>query len=125
MSSPTSATVLAGQRCVFRKHAARDGEVGGHGAGSSGCGGSRSLLGPGGVVRGSSTWEARAMPQQTDTGARGEDKAATRGRPPADGSGRDVLGRVRALAESVRRQMAARRQNSARPGGPKGGAGSR
>src|SRR5215217_7180104 len=105
MSSPTSATVLAGQRCVFRKRAARDGEVGDLGAGSS-------------------AWEARAMPQQTDTGAGAEDKAATRGRPPADGSGRDLLGRMRALAESVRRQLAARRQNRARPGGPKGGVGS-
>ena len=65
------------------------------------------------------------MPQQTDTGARAEDKAAARGRPPADGSGRDLLGRVRALAASVRRQMAARRQNRARPGGPKGGVGGR
>ncbi len=63
------------------------------------------------------------MPQQTDTGGRAGDKAATRGRPPADGSGRDLLGRMRALAESVRRQMAARRQNRGRPGGPKGGAG--
>ncbi len=63
------------------------------------------------------------MPRQTDAGSRAEDKAVTRGRPPADGSGRDLLGRVRALAESVRRQLAARRQNRARPGGPKGGVG--
>ena len=41
-----------------------------------------------------------------------------RGRPPADGSGRNMLERMRALAESIRRQMAARRQNRARPGGP-------
>ncbi len=65
------------------------------------------------------------MPQQPDTGGRAEDRATTRGRPPADGSGRDLLGRVRALTESVRRQMAARRQNRARPGGPKGGVGGR
>ena len=44
--------------------------------------------------------------------------AASRGRPPTDGSGRDLLGRLRAHAESVRRQMAARRQNCARMGGP-------
>jgi hypothetical protein len=42
----------------------------------------------------------------------------TKGRPPADGSGRSMLERMRALGESVRRQMAARRQNRARPGGP-------
>ncbi len=65
------------------------------------------------------------MPRRTDTGGRAEDSATTRGRPPVDGSGRDLLGRVRALAESVRRQMAARRQNRARPGGPKGGVGGR
>ena len=65
------------------------------------------------------------MPQRMDTGDRTEDRATTRGRPPADGSGRDLLGRVRALAESVRRQLAARRQNRARPGGPKGGVGGR
>ncbi len=65
------------------------------------------------------------MPRRTDTGGRAEDNATTRGRPPADGSGRDLLGRVRALAESLRRQMAARRQNRARPGGPKGGVGGR
>ncbi len=65
------------------------------------------------------------MPRRTDTGGRAEDRATTRGRPPADGSGRDLLGRVRALAESERRQMAARRQNRARPGGPKGGVGGR
>jgi hypothetical protein len=64
------------------------------------------------------------MPRQTDTGRHSNGMGTTGGRPPADGSGRDLLGRVRALAESVRRQMAARRQNSARPGGPKGGAGS-
>ena len=40
------------------------------------------------------------------------------GRKPADGSGRDLLERMRALSESIRRQMAARRQNRARPGGP-------
>ncbi len=65
------------------------------------------------------------MPRRTDTGGRAVDWATTRGRPPADGSGRDLLGRVRALAESVRLQMAARRQNRARPGGPKGGVGGR
>ncbi len=65
------------------------------------------------------------MPRRTDTGGRAEDRATTRGRPPADGSGRDLLGRVRALAESVRRRMAARRQNRARPGGPKGDVGGR
>ena len=65
------------------------------------------------------------MPRQTDTGSRAQDRDATHGRPPADGSGRDLLGRVRALAESVRRQLAARRQNRARPGGPKGGVGGR
>jgi hypothetical protein len=65
------------------------------------------------------------MPWQTDTGGRPVDRATTRGRPPADGSGRDLLGRIRALAESVRRQLAARRQNRGRPGGPKGGVGGR
>ena len=65
------------------------------------------------------------MPRQTDAGSRAEDRATTRGRPPADGSGRDLLGRVRALAESVRRELAAGRQNRARPGGPKGGVGGR
>ena len=65
------------------------------------------------------------MPRQTDTGGKAGDAATTRGRPPADGSGRDLLGRVRALAESVRRQLAARRQNRARAGGPKGGVGGR
>jgi hypothetical protein len=65
------------------------------------------------------------MPQRMDTGDRTEGTATARGRPPADGSGRDLLGRVRALAESVRRQLAARRQNRARPGGPKGGVGGR
>ncbi len=65
------------------------------------------------------------MPQRMDSGGRAEDKDAARGRPPADGSGRDLLGRVRALAESVRRQLAARRQNRARPGGPTGSAGGR
>ncbi len=65
------------------------------------------------------------MPRRTDTGDRAEGRNTTRGRPPADGSGRDPLGRVRALAESVRRQMAARRQNRARPGGPTGGVGGR
>ena len=65
------------------------------------------------------------MPQQTDTGSRAQDRDTTHGRPPADGSGRDLLGRVRALAESVRRQLAARRQNRARPGGLKGDVGGR
>ena len=65
------------------------------------------------------------MPRQTDTGDLAEDRATTRGRPPTDGSGRDPLGRVRALAESVRRQLAARRQNRTRPGGPKGRVGGR
>lgn len=65
------------------------------------------------------------MPRQTDTGGDAGDAARTRGRPPADGSGRDLLGRVRALAESVRRELAARRPNRARPGGPKGGVGGR
>ena len=63
------------------------------------------------------------MPRQTgSTDNRGgpTTAAAPRGRPPADGSSRDVLGRVRALAESIRRQMAVRHQNSTRPGGPKG-----
>ncbi|WP_198383091.1 hypothetical protein [Roseomonas sp. KE2513] len=46
-------------------------------------------------------------------------------RPPADGSGQKVLDRMRALAESIRRQMAARRQNRARPGGPGVGPGGR
>ena len=36
------------------------------------------------------------MPRQTDTGGRTEGGATSRGRPPADGSGRDLLGRVRA-----------------------------
>ena len=65
------------------------------------------------------------MPRNADTGGHAEGRAASRGRPPVDGSGRDLLGRVRALAESVRRQLAARRQNRARPGGPKGGVGGR
>ena len=66
------------------------------------------------------------MPRRTDTGGKAGDAATTRARPPADGSGRDLLGRVRALAESVRRQLAARRQNRGRPGGPPmGGAGGR
>jgi hypothetical protein len=65
------------------------------------------------------------MPWQTDTGGRADDRATARGRPSADGSGRDLLGRMRALAESVRRQLAARRQNRGRPGGPKGGVGGR
>ena len=65
------------------------------------------------------------MPRNADTGGQAEGRAASRGRPPADGSGRDLLGRVRVLAESVRRQLAARRQNRARPGGPKGGVGGR
>ncbi|WP_156963631.1 hypothetical protein [Muricoccus aerilatus] len=51
--------------------------------------------------------------------------SAGKGRPPADGSGRKVLERMRALAESIRRQMAARRQNGARPGGPGVGPGGR
>ncbi len=65
------------------------------------------------------------MPRRTDTRGRAEDRATTRGRLPADGSGQDLLGRVRTLAESVRRQMATRRQNRARPGGLKGGVGGR
>ena len=65
------------------------------------------------------------MPRNADTGSRTEGTATARGRPPADGSGRDLLGRVRALAESVRRQLAARRQNRARPVSPKGGVGGR
>jgi hypothetical protein len=65
------------------------------------------------------------MPRRTDTGSKAGDAATTRGRPPADGSGRDLLGWVRALAESVRHQLAARRRNRARPAGPKGGVGGR
>ncbi len=65
------------------------------------------------------------MPRRMDAGDRTEGTATARGRPPADGSGRDLLGRVRALAESVRSQLAARRQNRDRPGGPKGGVGGR
>ena len=66
------------------------------------------------------------MPRRTDTGGKAGDAATNHGRPPSDGSGQDLLGRMRALAESVRRQLAARRQNRGRPGGPpKGGAGGR
>ena len=62
------------------------------------------------------------MPWRTDNRTRGRGQGHG---PPTDSSGRDLLGRMRALAESVRRQLAARRQNRARPGGPKGGVGGR
>jgi hypothetical protein len=61
---------------------------------------------------------------KTKDGA-GTTGAATPARPPADGGGRDVLGRIRAAVEGIRCQMAARRQNRARPGGPTGGPGGR
>jgi hypothetical protein len=38
-------------------------------------------------------------------------------RRPADGSGRDVLGRLKAAVESIRRQIGARRRNSVGPRG--------
>ena len=40
-----------------------------------------------------------------------------KGRTPADGGDQNLLERMRALSESIRRQMAARRQNRARSGG--------
>ena len=55
------------------------------------------------------------MPKRRDTADQAADKAAAPGRPPADGSGRDLLGRVRALAESVCRQLAARHRVPAVP----------
>jgi len=60
------------------------------------------------------------MPPPTSKKSR-DGKAATHGSPPADGSGRDLLGRIRALAENVRHQLAARRQNLARLGRPRRG----
>jgi hypothetical protein len=65
-------------------------------------------------------------PRHAKAGDRTNDRAArARGRPPADASGQGLLGRMRALAESVRRQLAARRQNRTRAGGPGDGLGPR
>jgi hypothetical protein len=59
------------------------------------------------------------------TGGKGEADAPStsrdtrgtpRGRPPAAGAGRDVLGRLRAAVESIRHQMAARTRNRAKAG---------
>ena len=59
--------------------------------------------------------------QDRKDGDRPRPKPAGEGRQPADAQKPGFVDRVRAIGEGVRRQMAMRRQNRARPGGPVGG----
>lgn len=65
------------------------------------------------------------MPHPSATPPSDRPPAKGKGRIPADGSGKDFVARIHALAESIRRQLGARRQNRFRPGGPGSGVGGR
>jgi hypothetical protein len=61
------------------------------------------------------------MPQQASNNyGKSGPGAPPPGHRPANGSGRDPLGRLRAMVESLRHQLAARRRNRERLDGPHG-----